>query len=131
MRGCVNCCHCTPLTLGSRQLDMSLTRGAEGGLGFSMAPLGSALALIPKFSVSNNPLAEWEERLEGAAHLYRVPAWLVADLAINSLEGDARHAVMAMPEEEQAILPQFMSHLESLFGEKGLFARTVATVLPK
>lgn len=69
-----------------------------------MAPLGTTLALVPRFNSTNIPLAEWEERLVSAAHLDQIPAQLMAELAINSLENDARRAMMALPKEDWAPL---------------------------
>lgn len=48
-----------PLKLGGSWQDMFLLGiVAEGGAGSLMAPLGSALALVPKFNGSNIILAE-------------------------------------------------------------------------
>lgn len=72
--------------------------GADRGVGATIAPLGAALALVPKFNRSNISLSEWEESLESAACLYRVPTRLIAELAITSLEEDAHQAVMVLLE---------------------------------
>lgn len=57
------------------------------------------------------------ESAEGAVCLYQVPTQLISELAINSMEDDARQAVMALTVEDQATLKQIVSHLEGLFGE--------------
>lgn len=82
-----------------------------------MALLGSALALVPRFNGSNMPLTEWEERLDYPARLYQVPAWLIAELAINSLKDDTQLVLMALPEEDRVRLERIMTHLEGLFRE--------------
>lgn len=91
-----------------------LAAGAEGGEGTIMALLGLALALVPKFNCSNIPLAEWEERLESAACLYQVPAWLIAELAIYSLEDDAHQVVKALLEKVRPTQEQIVVCLEKL-----------------
>lgn len=82
----------------------------EGGAGTIIAPLGSALALVPKFNGFNIPLAEWEERVEIAAHLYQVPTLLI-------LEDEVCQVVMTLPEKDWATLEQIVTRLEGLFGE--------------
>lgn len=52
------------------------------------------------------PLVEWEEKLESAACLHQVLAWLVAELANNALEDDTCHVVIALSEDKQATLEQ-------------------------
>lgn len=85
--------------------------GVEGGAGTTMAPLGAALALVPKFNGSNISLSEWEERL------YQVPIWLIAELTINSLEDVALHAVMVLLENSWASLEQIAAWMGGLFEE--------------
>lgn len=57
------------------------------------------LRLLRKYQ-SNISLAEWEDRLGSTAHLYQVLARLVAVLAINALEDDARHMMMELPKDK-------------------------------
>lgn len=69
-----------------------------------MAPLGAALAFVQKINGSNVSLMEWQERLESAVNLYRLPTMLIAELVINFLEDDASQAIMVLPGEECANL---------------------------
>lgn len=61
--------------------------------------------------------------MENAACLYQVPAQLVAELAIHTLEDSAHYAVMALPDERQVTLKQIVSHLEGPFGKKIVFLK--------
>lgn len=51
----------------------------------AMVPLGTVLALIPNFSGTDIPMADWAERLESAAQLFQVYTTHLLNLAINYL----------------------------------------------
>ena len=80
-----------------------------------MAPYGAAL--IPKFNGANIPLTDWVERLDSSVRLFEIPAAHFADLAVNALEGEARRAVMVLPEKERDNRAAIVARLESLYGE--------------
>lgn len=82
-----------------------------------MAPYGAALALIPKFNGTNISLADWVERLDSSARLFQIPTERLADLAINALEGEARRAVMVLPEKDRDSRTAIVLRLESLYGQ--------------
>lgn len=80
-------------------------------------PVGALLSHLPKFSGDKVSLEDWKERLEGAARLCNIAPHLKAELALSTLEGEARKTVMLHSTRQRASFEQILSILEDVYGD--------------
>lgn len=80
-------------------------------------PVGALLNHLPKFNGANVLLEDWKERLESAVRLCNVAQHLKTELALSTLEGDARRTVMLQPARHRQTYEQIVSLLEDVYGD--------------
>ncbi|XP_069840942.1 uncharacterized protein [Dendropsophus ebraccatus] len=105
-------------SVGRMEMDMA-TEGATSSVSGMqpMIPVGALLSHLPKFNGSSVLLEDWRERLEGAARLCNIAPHLRAELALNTLEGEARKTVLLQPARLRQTFEQISSILEDVYGD--------------
>ncbi|XP_069800966.1 uncharacterized protein [Dendropsophus ebraccatus] len=104
--------------IGRMEMDMATEGTTSSVSGMQpMIPVGALLSHLPKFNGSSVLLEDWRERLEGAARLCNIAPHLRAELALNTLEGEARKTVLLQPARLRQTFEQISSILEDVYGD--------------